>query len=168
MAAPEFTDLQLNGRPPIVPFSDRQVLSTQSGTILEPSRVLHDGFHFTTPQGAPRQYLVDAFHFDTQLLRFDVDLLRWGGLGDAARGNALTRIELAYSAWRSTMLLQHWPVRARTEVAAVAKEVSSCIQALRGSPPDDEGVSHAWVGAADALRVAVDGLRASIGLPPAA
>jgi hypothetical protein len=168
MAAPVFTDLLLNRLQPMLPYTDGQVLSTQNGTFFVPSRARHDGFVFTTPHGAARQYLIDALHFDTQYSRFVVELTRWGQLGDASRRNALRQVERAYSVSRSSLLRQHWPERARNGVAAMAKEASAVIQALRRFPPDDEGVSHAWVRTAVAFHVAVDELRASLGLPPAA
>ncbi len=168
MAGPVFSELRVNRRPPALPFRDGQVLSTETGVFFVPTRERDDGFAFTSPHGAARQYLVDARQFDAQYFAFVVDLTRWSGLSDAARANALVQVEGAYSLSRSTILRQRWPVTARHAIGVMADALGVTIHALRRSPPDDQGVSLPFERAAASFHLAVDGVRARLGLPPAA
>jgi hypothetical protein len=167
MTAPVFTNLLLNRLRPTLPYIDGQVLSTENGTFLVPSRVRNDGFAFITPQGAVRQYLIDAFHFNTQYFRIVVDLSRWSELDPASRRGALSKLVRAYSVSRSSLIGQYWPARARSDVAAMAQRVNVCIQAIRRAPLDDHRVSAAMVETCDAVHAAANKLRASLGLPRA-
>lgn len=166
MAAPVFTDLQLNGAIPNLPYRDAQVLSTEGGVFLVPIRVHDDGFSFATPHGAARQYLVDVLPLDQEDFQFSKELSHWARLDRAMRRADLAREEGSLSTLRSTMLHQQWPAQALKAVVALTSADRVLIEALQQSRLSPQSVKMVWE--AGSVHTAADQLRAVLGLPPAA
>ena len=71
-----FQNLLVNGHRPTLDYDTAQALSTASGIYLIPTHQQNDSFTPVPPQGGARQYLADAFQYDSIVAdRQDIDAM---------------------------------------------------------------------------------------------
>lgn len=120
----KFTDLELNGRPPALPWSDALDLEVPNGTYLVPSHQAGDGFSISPATGAQRRFLGDIAAFNYVAGRFAYVAEQWTSSEDGAARFASAA---AYVAGLNRLIhelsTQRWPAAARSDVhALVASE----------------------------------------------
>jgi hypothetical protein len=166
IGVPSFSKMSLDNAHPKVYSDDGQVLSTQRGVNLVPTKPAHDGFTFKNATGAARQYLVDVFAFNSALYPFQVDVYE----NRSPTGAVLYRINSTLATLATNLKNQHWPTRLRSAVSGDVQVVDSYATLFASLPEAPAPLSATEVARIDAVsqrnHPIADTIRRELGLPP--
>jgi hypothetical protein len=166
MSAPAFTQLAVNGAPPVLTRADGQVLISPNNIALVPTDVDDASFTFYEPTGAALDFLNAVFTSQQALNQMELQLQSWAQL--SLDQKQLKILALANSLQDSVTALEttQWP-------SAVQPAINDFTTQLKGvmNDVDNWNASDHYttipvsVAQAEALRSASIAVRASLGLP---
>jgi hypothetical protein len=169
MSQVAFRDLQLNDQPPVLNRSDGATLSATGGVYFVPTAVHDDAFAFVPPKGPAKTYLLLASILDGAISIYNVQILNWGNLSEAARKSAEAALAAALAQNASLFRAQSWPSASRPLVVLLEEHLrilQTDAQKWRTSGLSLTSAAYATLRADEDNSSAVDRLRNSLGLPP--
>jgi hypothetical protein len=167
----QFADVRVNGHVPSLPDEDAQALSGFGGIYLVPTAFSHDGFTLAPAQGAARQYLADAFQFDSVLNTIDYSV----SSSRKRPSDAILRLVVAeaitgYRRFDSAVLSQSWPATVHSEIQQLVRFVERII--VDNQEAEDARfrlstkLAHRFMRDSMQFEIDVNNIRTHLSLPP--
>ena len=164
----QFTDVEVDGHIPTLPYDNAQALSGNGGVFLVPTVFTDDGFALPPAQGAAKQYLGDAARFDTRLYQLDIALAAdHSSLSDGQRRHELAQVVNVVSGFNTDVLHQSWPASAETDIQQLVRAGAQVADDYRTAESrDSASLERKVLVDFEQFHSDVETTRAELGLPP--
>jgi hypothetical protein len=170
MANVRFTHLLVNGAKPRLRLRNAEVLITSTGEIEIPTSVSDNAFTFTSPHGAPRQYLEDARLLDNGSSTFQEEYAHWKATPARRRQRYAQQWILTLKLLSKDFEAQSWPESTRKPIAQlilVTREQIADLHSWITGGLTLHGRGYAKFEATEKAHLrTVNRVRASLDLPP--
>jgi Peptidase A4 family len=165
----QFSSLLLNNAPPKLTLKNAQVLMADGGAIRVPSYVTADGFAFSAPQGAAREYLEGARTLDTSIATFQVGLLKWKKEHAQQKEAIAAGVAKAYGVFASNLSTDAFPAAARPSTHLLVtrnRQIQKDFQVWRSSGYSLGTAAFENLYREMQIRPIATDVRTALGLPP--
>lgn len=167
----QFTNVEVDGRIPTLPYENAQALSGNGGVFLVPTAFSDDGFALPPAQGAAKQYLSDAAGFDTRLYRLDLAVAAsHSSSSDERRRHEAAQVAGVLSGFAADLLHQTWPASAAPDIQQLVR-ADTLIRndyrtAEKAGSKDSASLGRKVQLDLERFHFEVETTRAQLGLPP--
>jgi hypothetical protein len=146
MAAVVFTHLEINNKPPLLPWADALYVEVTNGTYLLPSRQSGDAFSVSPASGAARQFMADSAAYNVAARVFSDLGEHWTGSTTAAQRYADAQPFLASAkTFVHELSTQHWPAKAAGAIGILAALENQLIALIEQLPSMSASNLSSWV-----------------------